>query len=62
MEKRITRLEKRVGRIERALKLTTLKPGVDVKCTYCGYILSVRSKLTKVSCSNCGNKTKNTSL
>ena len=51
-----------MNKVERTLKLTPPNQGKDVKCSYCGYIMSVRSKLPKISCSSCGNKTKNTSL
>jgi len=62
MEKRVKNLEKRMDKVERTLKLAPPKKGVDVKCPYCGWVMSVTSKRLTVSCSSCGNKIENTSL
>ena len=62
MEKRVSNLEKRMDKVEQKLRITPRESGTPVKCSYCGYIMNVRSKLPKISCSSCGNKTKNTSI
>ena len=62
MEKRIKNLEKRMTRVEKALKLTKIKPSVAVICEKCGHPINTRSELQLISCPNCGGKTKNTSL
>ena len=62
MEGRIKNLEKRMDRVEKVLKLSQPRKSIPVKCVYCGWTMNVTSKQQKISCSSCGNKTKNTSL
>ena len=62
MEKRIKNLEKRMSKVEKALKLTPIKKSTEVICTYCKHPQNTRSELDMITCSNCRNKTKNTSV
>ena len=59
---KIKNLETRMNRVEKALKLNKIKPGIDVKCSKCGHIINTRSKLDLITCTNCSKKTKNTSI
>jgi len=62
MENKIKNLEIRMHRVEKKLKLTKIEIGKEVKCANCGYVTHTKSKLDLISCSNCGKKTKNTSI
>ena len=62
MEERIKKVESRVDKIERKLKMSPPSKGKDVKCNRCGWTMKVCSKRKMISCSSCGNKIKNTTL
>jgi len=59
---KIKNLEKRMTRVEKKLKLKETKPSIPVICEKCGHPINTRSKLSLISCPDCGKKTKNTSL
>ena len=60
--KKINNLEKRMDRVEKALKLKEIKPSIQVICSNCSHPINTRSELSLISCPSCGAKTKNTSL